>query len=56
MKVQAFIRREIWDALKQAGQISESQPLVEAPKRKRPTLRLVKTNENDRSDDEEGDN
>jgi hypothetical protein len=56
MKVQAFIRREIRDALKEAGLISESQPLVEAPKRKSPTLRLVKTNKNDRSDDEEGDN
>jgi hypothetical protein len=56
MKVQAIIRREISDAFKQMGLISESQPLVEAPKRKSPTLRLVKTNQNDRSDDEEGSN
>jgi hypothetical protein len=54
-KVRSFIRREIWDAMKRAGLISESRRF-QAPNHKTPTLRLVEANENDVSDDQDGSN
>jgi hypothetical protein len=49
MKVQAFIRREIFNLFKEIGLISQSPPLVPMSKRKRPDLWVVKKNENDGS-------
>jgi hypothetical protein len=56
IKVQAFIRCEIFNLFKEIGLISQSQPLVPMSKRKRADLRVVKKNENDGSHDQQGAN